>query len=100
MLALTVGQRGVYDPSEGLDPGALQVGLQAIGFVHGCGLGQGDHKNPRELRVAQSREQLADLIWNVRGGALHLSLVALCGVEQEQGVAGRAVSSTTIRSRA
>jgi len=41
LFALAVGQRGVHDPTERLDPGALQVGLQAIGLLNGCGLGPG-----------------------------------------------------------
>ena len=55
----------------------------------GRGLRERDDEHPRELGVTQAREQLGDLGGHVRVGALHLALVALRGVEQQQRVAGR-----------
>ena len=40
-------------------------------------------------RVAQAVEQLGYLVGDLRVGALHLALVALRGIEQQQRVAGR-----------
>lgn len=45
-------QGGVDQPPEGFDAGPAQVGLEALGFVNGCGFGEGDDDHVRELGVA------------------------------------------------
>ena len=57
-------------------------------------------QHSRELRITQPGQQIGDLVGDVGIGALYLAVIALSGIEQQQRVAGGAVSSTTIRSRA
>jgi len=57
--------------------------------VHGGGLGEADEQHPRELWISQAFEQLRHFRRDGGVGALHLAVVALGGVEEQQRVAGR-----------
>src|SRR5271165_3129470 len=82
-------QRGVDHPAKGLDASAAQVVLEACGLGKRCRLRERDDQYAGVIWVSKSSEQSPNRLRNIPGGALDLALVALRGVEQEQGVAGR-----------
>ncbi len=71
-----------------LSGGASQVGLKPLGLEHRGRFSQGHDNHARELRIAEPLGQLAHDAGDMSIGSFDLALIALSGVEQQQGMAG------------
>lgn len=69
-----------------MNAGTLEIVAQALCLQHRGGLGQSDDDEFRLALVAQSGQQPSDGYGRVALAVGYLPVVALCGVEQEQGM--------------